>query len=170
MFQSGICLNILKYNLYFLLKNNCHINTEICASPKATKYLYKYIHKGGDRAIVKVDDNGSQILRNEAKKYQDLKSFGAAESAWRLFEFEMSHRYPSVKKLPVHLETEETVYMYEEVSLEDALERSKTNKLNAFFQYNAAHPNTRINYISISRNHSSLKKRSGKLENKEQKH
>ena len=99
--------------------------------------------------MVRVEVNGAQELIHEAKEFQDLKSFEAIESPWRLFEFEMSHRYLAVKKLAVHLETEETVYMYEEVSLEDALDRAKTTELNAFFQYNATHPNTKITYINF---------------------
>ena len=78
-----------------------------------------------------------------------MKSFGSSEAFWRIFEFEMSHRYPSVKKLPIHLEKQQPVYMYEDVSLEDALERSSTSELIAFFGYNRTHPNTRITYIDF---------------------
>ena len=45
---------VVPYNPYLLLRYNCHINVEICASTKATKYLYKYIHKGGDKIITVV--------------------------------------------------------------------------------------------------------------------
>ena len=82
--QNGRIINnswIVPYNRQLLLKFNCHINCEICVSPKVEKYHYKYVYKGGDRASLRVDDNGSQILINEAKQFQDLKSFGAAESA-----------------------------------------------------------------------------------------
>ena len=63
---------------------------ELCASTKATKYLYKYVTKGGDRAMMKVDGRVQQ--RNEVKEYQDLKSIGASEACWRMFEFSMSDR------------------------------------------------------------------------------
>ena len=61
----------------------------------------------------------------------------------------MSHRYPPVKKLPIHLEQEQPVYMYEDTPLVDALERSSTTELTAFFAYNRAHPETMIPYIDF---------------------
>jgi len=32
----------------------CHINVEVCSSITAMKYLYKYVYKGHDRALVVV--------------------------------------------------------------------------------------------------------------------
>jgi hypothetical protein len=37
---------VAPYNKYLLKKYNCHINTEVCASIKSTKYLLKYVYKG----------------------------------------------------------------------------------------------------------------------------
>ena len=68
---------VVPYSPYLLLKYNCHLNVEMCVSYKATKYLYKYVHKGGDRAMLKVDDNS--LFRNEVKEYQDMRSIGAPE-------------------------------------------------------------------------------------------
>jgi hypothetical protein len=45
---------IVPYNPYLLLKYNCHINVEVCASVKSFKYLYKYIFKGHDVALMQV--------------------------------------------------------------------------------------------------------------------
>ena len=33
--------SVVPYNAYLSLRYNCHINVEVCASIKATKYLYK---------------------------------------------------------------------------------------------------------------------------------
>ena len=60
-----IC-GIIPCSPYLLLRYNCNINVEICVSSKATKYLYKYVHKGGDRAMMWVDDGQPQV-RNEIK-------------------------------------------------------------------------------------------------------
>ena len=60
--------------------------------------------------MVRVDEEGQPRMRNEVKEYQDFRSFGAAEAAWRIFEFPMSKRYPSVKRLPIHLEKQQPVY------------------------------------------------------------
>ena len=57
---------IVPYSPYLLLRYNCHINVEICASTKATKYLYKYLNKGGDRAMMRIDD-GEPKPRNEIR-------------------------------------------------------------------------------------------------------
>ena len=89
---------IVPYSPYLLLKYNCHLNTEICVSPKATKYLYKYVNKGGDRAMVRVDGGVDNRGRNEIREYQDLRSIGASEACWRLFKFEMSDRYVILKR------------------------------------------------------------------------
>ena len=97
---------------------------EVCASTKATKYLYKYITKGGDRASMRVDEEGRPLPRNEVKEFQDLRSFGASEATWRIFEFQMSKRYPAITRLPVHLPKEQPVFFNEDTSITEALERS----------------------------------------------
>ena len=95
---------IVPHSPYLLLRYNCHINVEICASTKATKYLYKYIHKGGDRAMVRIYDEEQPRARNEVREFQDLNSFGASEATWPIFELPMSKRYPAIQRLPIHLE------------------------------------------------------------------
>ena len=42
--------------------------------------------------MVKVAGNDEILVRNEVKEYQDMRSFGASESLWRLYQFEMSDR------------------------------------------------------------------------------
>ena len=41
---------IVPYSPYLTLRFNGHINVELCMSPTAAKYLFKYITKGEDRA------------------------------------------------------------------------------------------------------------------------
>ena len=140
---------IVPYSPYLLLRYNCHINVEICASNKATKNLYKYIHKGGDKASMRLDEEGQPIMRNEVREFQDLKSFGASEATWRIFEFPMSTRYPAIKRLPIHLEKEQPVFFHEDASIVEALERSEITELTAFFKYNSDHPETNMPYIKF---------------------
>ena len=99
--------------------------------------------------MMRVDDSGQPQTRNEVKEYQDLKSFGASEATWRLFEFPMSKRYPSVQKLPIHLKKEQPVYFHEDQSIIEALERSETTELTEFFRYNTEHPDTKTPYIKF---------------------
>ena len=76
--------------------------------------------------MMRVDADGQPRERNEVWEFQDLKSFGASEATWRIFEFPMSKRYPAaIKRLPVHLEKEQPVFFNEEASIIDALERSE---------------------------------------------
>ncbi len=44
--------NIVAYSPFLSLKYNCHFNVEVVHSMKAVKYLFKYLHKGGDRASI----------------------------------------------------------------------------------------------------------------------
>ena len=140
---------IVPYSPYLSLRYNCHINVEVCASTKATKYLYKYITKGGDRASMRVDEEGRPIVRNEVKEFQDLKSFGASEATWRIFEFQMSKRYPAITRLPIHLPKEQPVFFHEDTSITEALERSEVTELTAFFEYNTANPNVKVPYLQF---------------------
>ena len=58
-------------------------------------------------------------------------------------------RYPSVKRLPVHLENQQSVFLFEDIPLPEALERAEVDELVAFFRYNAQHPETNIPYIKF---------------------
>ena len=97
---------VVPYNPYLTLKYNAHINVEVCSSTRACKYLFKYIHKGGDRAMMVVagDEGSASSARDELKEYQDVRSIGASEAGWRLYAFAMSRRSPNVVALQCHLE------------------------------------------------------------------
>ena len=45
---------VVPYNPEILKKYKCHINVEYCASIISIKDIYKYLHKGHDRAFVKI--------------------------------------------------------------------------------------------------------------------
>jgi hypothetical protein len=52
---SGVNLNncwVIPHNVSLVVKFQAHINVEICNRAKSVKYLFKYIHKGHDRAAV----------------------------------------------------------------------------------------------------------------------
>ena len=71
-----------------------------------------------------------------------MRSFGAAEACWRIFEFEMSDRYPSANILPIHLENQQPVFIVEYTSLPEALEYAVATELTGCFNYNGKHPET----------------------------
>ena len=124
---------VVPYNPFLSLRYNCHINTEKCTSAKASKYLYKYVTKGSDRAMVATLEEGQQ--RDEIKQYEDLRSVGSSEAAWHLLAFPMAKRYPPVQTLRVHLEDQQQI-VFDEGTEEEALERQRETELTAFFQHN----------------------------------
>ena len=124
---------IIPYNPYLSLRFNCHINVECCASPKATKYLFKYVTKGSDRAMVAVEIEGQ--ARNEIVEYQDLRSVGSSEATWHLMDFAITGRHPSVMALRVHLQNEQQV-VFDVNSEVEALENQRNTELTAFFKFN----------------------------------
>ena len=81
---------VVPYNPYLLLKYNAHINVEICSTVSAVKYLYKYVYKGHDRAIVKFhtgDSSESSRTKNvdEIVNYLEARYVSATEACYRLF-------------------------------------------------------------------------------------
>ena len=108
--RRGIVIDnswVVPYNPWLATKYDAHINVEICSSVAAVKYLYKYIHKGYDkaRATVASDDN----TRNEIKEFVDSRFVSASESMWRIFRFKMHGQFPSIFRLQVHVEGQHLV-------------------------------------------------------------
>ncbi|XP_074265342.1 uncharacterized protein LOC141587773 [Silene latifolia] len=133
--------SIVPYNPGLLLMFDAHINVEWCNTAKAIKYLFKYISKGPDKAtlVIKEDTN------DEIKAYMDCRYLSASEAAWRIFEFDIQERYPSVMRLPVHLEGEQAVVIKDSDVLEEVIEKknSTDTMLTAWMATNARHPEAR---------------------------
>jgi hypothetical protein len=87
---------IVPYNPYFSAKYNCHINVECAVSLGSFKYAFKYIQKGGDVAGLEIRNKRDEITRWVEGRY-----ISAAESAWRIFHFDMHAQIPTVVRLQV---------------------------------------------------------------------
>ena len=124
---------VVPYSPFLCLRFNCHINVEVCTSPKATKYLYKYVTKGSDRAMVATMVVGEH--RDEISDYEDLRSIGSSEATWHLMAFSITERFPPVMALRVHTENQQQV-VFDEGTEEEALERQRETELTAFFDLN----------------------------------
>ena len=124
---------VVPYNPVLSLRYNCHINMEICSSPRAAKYLYKYVTKGNDRAMVSTEVEGQP--RDEIADYVDLRSVGSSEAAWHLLAYPITERYPAVMALRVHLRDEQQV-VFDMYSEDEALEKQRDTELTAFFKFN----------------------------------
>jgi hypothetical protein len=124
--------HVIPYNPYLSTMYNCHINVEICSSIKSVKYLYKYICKGPDMAIITLEENPE---RDETREYVDGRYISAPEAFWRLFSFHTSGRSHAVESLHVHLPGQHMVYYDQESILEDVVAQQNSSKLTQFFNF-----------------------------------
>ena len=87
-----------------LLSKICkaHINVEFCNSVKNIKYIYifKYINKGSDMSIVALqEENGG---KDDISDYQLGRYVGSNEAFWRLMQFPIHTRFPTIIHLAVY--------------------------------------------------------------------
>ena len=62
-----------------------------------------------------------------------MRSVSASEAYYRLMEYPMSIRYPSVYRLPIHLEGEQNLIFNEDTTMQDLQSRHGSTELTAFF-------------------------------------
>ena len=147
---------VVPYNPLLLLRYNCHINVELCCSPKAAKYLFKYVTKGSDRAMVHTELEGQP--RDEIEDYKDMRSVGSSEAVWHLLNFPISDRHPGVKALRVHLKDQQQI-VFDLQQEEDAIERGRQTELTAWFEFNSqsladgVHPERMTKYVDMPKEH-----------------
>lgn len=134
---------VVPYNSFLLKKYKCHINVEYCASIQSIKYIFDYIHKGGDRALCKIekinDSNDESNEKNlmvfdELSQYIDGRYLSPMEAAWRLQEFPLCGRSHTVTRLAIHTENQQNI-IFEENKEVDALKNKETT-LTAWFILN----------------------------------
>ncbi|CAL8129145.1 unnamed protein product [Orchesella dallaii] len=131
---------VVPYNPYLCRKYNAHINIEVCSTVKSVKYIFKYVYKGHDAAIVQVNAAGDpdRLDWNEVRQYIDARYIAAPEAMWRLREYPMQGRSHTVNRLAVHLPFEQTV-VFRDGDEQDALRRaeSRGTTLTAWFDLNS---------------------------------
>lgn len=132
---------VVPHSPRLLKKYKCHLNVEICFSVGGVKYLYKYVYKGPDRAMMAVREPGADT--NEIDLYQDFRSIGSAEGCWRTFDFDMYDRKPVVVRLQVHLPDMQRC-TWEEGHEQEAVEAGPpATTLTAWLDYIREHPEAR---------------------------
>ena len=145
---------VVPYNPYLLLKFEAHINVEIVVSINGVKYVYKYTTKGPDRITVQVS-NGVQENEpiDEVQQFIDCRYISCSEAIWRIQGFPLIHRWPPVKKLPIHLPGEQSVFYGEEANTEEiqqAMARSEKTQLTEFFTLCANDPEAaQLTYLDV---------------------
>ena len=106
---------VVPYNPYLLLKFNAHINVEICSTVSAVKYLYKYVYKGHDRAIIEFKAGGENVETAEAKSVNEISQYlegryvSATEACYRIFAYELHANMPHVLRLALHTKDRQPV-------------------------------------------------------------
>ena len=150
---------VVPHNLWLCTKYNAHVNVEICNSVMAVKYLFKYVYKGPDRAMMNVEpSDGRPAEVNEIRQFIDARFVSASEACWRLFAFPMQSHFPYMCRLAVHLPSQQTVYFRPDQDL--AALPTSTSTLMAWFQLNqhdeSAHQYT---YAEIPKHYTWVKPR-----------
>ncbi|GBM44842.1 hypothetical protein AVEN_62065-1 [Araneus ventricosus] len=75
---------VVPYNPWLLTEFNAHINVEVCGSVKSVKCLYKYVYKGHDAALVKIQKEvrlAVHLPQQQPIVYQDGQEAQAIERA-----------------------------------------------------------------------------------------
>ncbi|KHJ95768.1 hypothetical protein OESDEN_04280 [Oesophagostomum dentatum] len=69
--------SVVPFSPFLLKKYQSHVNLEYCAMVQATKYPYKYVHKGSDRAAIELrreDEGLDEIKVTAAESFEDLRT------------------------------------------------------------------------------------------------
>jgi len=135
---------VVLHNVYLLTKYDVHINVEVYNNIRAVKYLFKYVYKGHDRAIVEIScqsDNATErnvVKVDEIKKYLDCCYVSASEGTWRIFKFDMHERFPTVERLQYHLPNQQMVMFDDDDDVQEVATRSAISRtmLTEWFKTN----------------------------------
>ncbi|XP_016192222.1 uncharacterized protein LOC107633101 [Arachis ipaensis] len=104
---------VVPYNPLLLMKYQAHINLEFCNKSNVIKYLFKYVNKGPNRVTATVGETyhvgQSSQVADEIKQYYDCHYLSPSESMWRIFAYDIHHRWPSVQRLTFHLPNQQHV-------------------------------------------------------------
>ncbi|XP_077174871.1 uncharacterized protein LOC143828370 [Paroedura picta] len=143
---------VVPYNPYLLLRYNCHINVEVCASVKSVKYIFKYIYKGYDRAPVRVMETHQKY--DEIQSHVDSRYISPPEAMWRLLSYSLHSQSHVILRLPVHLPGFHSA-IFDEHALQDNVDAvarpaQRETMLTAWFRLNEHHKEARsILYTDI---------------------
>ncbi|KAG6612900.1 helitron helicase-like protein [Phytophthora cinnamomi] len=130
---------VVPYNPYLSQKYNCHINVEVCTALTAVKYLYKYVYKGSDKAVITVEtvggeSNGARMDPNEILRYLNARYISPIEACMRLLDFSVQGKTHSIVQLTIHLENEQFVTFRSSDNPDRVLTRGRHSMLTRFFE------------------------------------
>jgi ATP-dependent DNA helicase PIF1 len=88
---------IVPYNLYLIRRYKAYINVEICITVQAIKYIYKYVYKERDKAILEIANT------DKIKRYIICRYIGLSQAIWGLLKFFIYKEYFTIVRLPLYL-------------------------------------------------------------------
>ena len=80
-------------------KLDCHIYVDVISTTAAFSYMFKYLHKGPDKAWFNIRSDEE----DEIDEYIRARYLSSSESTCRIAGFDLCHKFPSVVCLPIHL-------------------------------------------------------------------
>ncbi|KAE9107293.1 hypothetical protein PF007_g13094 [Phytophthora fragariae] len=130
---------VVPYNPYLSQKYNCHINVEVCTALTAVKYLYKYVYKGSDKAVITVENvqgesHRAMIEPNEILRYLNARYVSPVEACMRLLDFSVQGKMHYIVQLTIHLENEQLVTFRSSDNPDQVLTRGRHTMLTRFFE------------------------------------
>ncbi|CAN6697011.1 unnamed protein product [Malus baccata var. baccata] len=149
--KNGIKLDnafVVPYNRELLLNYQAHINVESCCQSTLIKYLFKYITKGVDRARAVFEDEKF----DEVVAYLNCRYLCPYEAVWRLLQFHIHFRQPSVERLSVHLPSDQNVVFRETDDLNYVINHPNLERtmLTQWFETNVQDPDARkLSYVEF---------------------
>ncbi|GMF49014.1 unnamed protein product [Phytophthora fragariaefolia] len=135
---------VVPYNPYLCQKYNCHINVEVCTTIGAIKYMYKYVYKGSDRAVLTIeavrDPSEPRSEPNEILRFLNARYISPVEAAMRILTYEIQGKPHAVTTLTVHLVGGQMVVFQPNDDPDRVLGRAGSTMLTSFFKL-CASPN-----------------------------
>ena len=102
---------VVPYCIELLRLFNCHINFEAANTSHIFSYLFKYVHKGPDKAIFAIREDTDTPF-NEIDLFWTGRYLSAGEAAWRILGVHITRKDPGVTCLPIHLESSTRHHQY----------------------------------------------------------
>lgn len=128
---------VVPYNAALLRWFETHLNVEVVYSPKAIKYLFKYLQKGPETGRVQIRGDKKDNKVSEPLQYLNGLYLGATEACGYLLSTQMVLIKPPVTRLDVHLEGEQVVY-YKAGEEEEAADKNPITTLLGWFEANTS--------------------------------
>lgn len=120
---------VVPYNPHLLIRYGGHVNVECCNKSNSIKYLFKYVNKVPDKALMQLSVDGDNRDKSkpvdEIKQYYDCRYVSPCEAVWRIFAFDIHHKWPHVLKLTFHLHNEQSVLYDGDHDIEDVVMYNK---------------------------------------------